>query len=1758
MAIPYAQINSQLTNRKVSSGSATPTSRSYNVEEDARNTILRLPSTQKRIADSRVEVVQPKEQTFAQKALQTAGNLYQSVFSNNEKMLEISEDDILKRMNTFQQNGKETKGLFNTLQLVQRARDKDASLVRKYATGLLLRGGRAGVQLQTGTAGFAASIADFFTQTIEQNNLQREKMLQSQYDRTGNEIYLQQLEATKIQEGEELPTRKISNALKKYADDYNLDNANFSEKVIEGAGSMIGFAMMAVLSRGGTLPYFAESFIESASTYEDQRNKGKSIEEATKRSNVSLIANLIYNKFLNIFDIDAKDMSIIKEGLLGALTEGAQEGGQQIISNLTTDRPWDEGVLEAAGIGATLGGVTVIGLNGGQQIEIDENNKTVTVTNESDPNLKIKEGETIGEYQERVQKAKGLPLLAEYDKAIQNNDTARAEEIARQIVSDEKYADYKTTFESRVGDKAPATATPTENTGESATSTEIASNKKIEPTETGTNEEPLKREKISVADNYEGATTAYAVVRPDGTGAISVVLKPEAQGKGLGSEIVAELEKLLAEKGVTKVELSAFDESVGFWEKQGYESVGEKTGVNQKMVKSLESEKTDIRDLNRPFNEENTQKVIEETTSGERENYRLDTQENIKKYSQGFGEAKPTDTVVIYRAGRGQISNGNYVTTSRERANTVYLKERPGSQLLQKEVLVSDLVAGNGLKSEFVYAPKSEISKKAATTPGKKTAKQAKTVTKQKERKTTKKKPTPKQESERIRRIRDYIDKKQTKFRQNPAEEVIIDEKGKVTSKFLEHRDVKGKKTAGYQFLFDLSKSTALGLKQAEKQIIQDVLVKNFAGQKQINMEDFRRAVIGQLMPLDAIISDTYADYGSDNIGMYDAENKTYILNSPFEHGQTGHFSSDFKRKYLTKEDLEIKEIPAQEGNPRAKWAVIQTGVQLTEENIEENVLTVATSKSNAQKWIDNKTEFEQFSVPVKVGLFSHFRSFDVDNISHIAEVQSDAFQHLERIDDTKRLRDLIQTGEEQLADREQIVLRAQRLVETATAANEEDRIERYSRHLKEAKEDVKYTKNLLEDRREELKKIVMSQEQTRFLDYKNIWQERTVREIITTKAREGFDVLRFPTPRTVSVVEGFVGGEENAMPYEILIAEDEERLTFGDTIDYGGEPMTVVSDDSYQIVVAPTDKVSSFMDSEFREEDANNRLEDVEYSFNQLQEEWGEIKTPEQAQFVLDSVPALDKLAKWTNKKEALRYATVTTQQSAERVAEIKAYKKPTAQELKGIPKAVIESAKGNQWGYSLGEKEYVLNEIASKEDGEYEFDDVSDDILNYMLENYEPDYEGMWEEAFFEEVGNDTRVWVVDGHTETLGQPDEYDQSKSAEDFDITEFDGEQRTVLEFYRKQVIPYIEKLRKGNIKLITDDNGYEWYETKLTPEDKAPPTAYRIKEDLQSVGIEITDEQEQEILDLNKKIFGDTNVKIVSQILANNSALGSYSEQMIKILDKQGDAKDTFLHEAVHKYLDAFTTKDEYVKILDQAQQQYGIDDLYQVEEKVAENFIEYAKKKKVGHRTVFDKIIDRIQAFFKNRSAIDKLYTDIISGQAKIKAEQKIRASKVAVSIEQNLNEQFKNLAGYETINIKDQARRAAELIASDLDRVRQIVAGKQQLPDGLRAGMLIKAVEDYATETNDIELLQSLATSPLVAETSVHAQELRLLAERDKSSVLSVMQDLASERAKIVEKRYKTSANKAIKQEVEKIKKEVKAPNKYSWNDFIKSIEC
>lgn len=101
-----------------------------------------------------------------------------------------------------------------------------------------------------------------------------------------------------------------------------------------------------------------------------------------------------------------------------------------------------------------------------------------------------------------------------------------------------------------------------------------------------------------------------------------------------------------------------------------------------------------------------TQRSSKAALAGEREASRLVDKKIIDQLSDLFPENAQPDTVVtVYRAGSGDIKPGDYVTVNKANADR-YSGLRKGSKVYETKVKIKDLIKGDGLRSEFFYAPK--------------------------------------------------------------------------------------------------------------------------------------------------------------------------------------------------------------------------------------------------------------------------------------------------------------------------------------------------------------------------------------------------------------------------------------------------------------------------------------------------------------------------------------------------------------------------------------------------------------------------------------------------------------------------------------------------------------------------------------------------------------------------------------------------------------------------------------------------------------------------------------------------------------------------------------------------------------------------------------------------------------------------------------------------------------------------------------------
>jgi hypothetical protein len=365
-------------------------------------------------------------------------------------------------------------------------------------------------------------------------------------------------------------------------------------------------------------------------------------------------------------------------------------------------------------------------------------------------------------------------------------------------------------------------------------------------------------------------------------------------------------------------------------------------------------------------------------------------------------------------------------------------------------------------------------------------------------------------------------------------------------------------------------------------------------------------------------------------------------------------------------------------------------------------------------------------------------------------------------------------------------------------------------------------------------------------------------------------------------------------------------------------------------------------------------------------------------------------------------------------------------------------------------------------------------------------------------------------------------------------------------------------------------------------------TSDRIKDDFEKIGIKITDAQEKKIIALNKKFFGDSDIRITMQMLANNKALGSYYNNMIKILSGQVNAKDTFYHEAVHKYIDTFLTTEEQIELFKAGIEKYGTENLAQVEEKLAEDFIAYAKSREgiTGKiKLLFDKLLSRVQSYLGNKKVVDDMYAEIITPVEKKKTTKKItktaqkkattveapkvygrgqkRISKLGVGVETKaiqaeLVQGFADIPEYRQMSVENQIARASKLLKENPESAIAIALGKEQPKFGLAPEAVFKVVEDMALQEGRVDLLRQLASSERVSEATVMGQRIRLLAERNPDSAVNKMIELVDARKKAIEKAKGYNVDKEVKNIKKEIDKKVEGIKKGEWLSFIDSIQC
>lgn len=183
-------------------------------------------------------------------------------------------------------------------------------------------------------------------------------------------------------------------------------------------------------------------------------------------------------------------------------------------------------------------------------------------------------------------------------------------------------------------------------------------------------------------------------------------------------------------------------------------------------------------------------------------------------------------------------------------------------------------------------------------------------------------------------------------------------------------------------------------------------------------------------------------------------------------------------------------------------------------------------------------------------------------------------------------------------------------------------------------------------------------------------------------------------------------------------------------------------------------------------------------------------------------------------------------------------------------------------------------------------------------------------------------------------------------------------------------------------------------------------------------------------------------------------------------------------------------------------------------------------------------------------------------------KLKPKGKPAKVAVSIEAKAREKgivetFKDLAEFTPVVIKEQVAKIEKLMEDNIERAKAMATGEEPLDKDIKGAILVKMIEDYAMENKDGELILALANSPLVSETSIAGQTLRLIGERIPDSATAKIKEIERERKKVAKEKLKDRTAIQEKEKIkkglkEKLKEKSKKISKSSWEALINELTC
>jgi hypothetical protein len=132
------------------------------------------------------------------------------------------------------------------------------------------------------------------------------------------------------------------------------------------------------------------------------------------------------------------------------------------------------------------------------------------------------------------------------------------------------------------------------------------------------------------------------------------------------------------------------------------------------------------------------------------------------------------------------------------------------------------------------------------------------------------------------------------------------------------------------------------------------------------------------------------------------------------------------------------------------------------------------------------------------------------------------------------------------------------------------------------------------------------------------------------------------------------------------------------------------------------------------------------------------------------------------------------------------------------------------------------------------------------------------------------------------------------------------------------------------------------------------------------------------------------------------------------------------------------------------------------------------------------------------------------------------------------------------------EQIALAMEYTQANPDEALRVNSGEIDPPPGILKNSIFGALVELGSQDTD------LATKIATQTSTRYGQEINILKTILADNPVVMMQEVANVRIEAYEKRTGKKATERVKKEIDKINKEVKAPDRSEWDSFIEKIRC